>query len=102
RGGKLSRPYAGFQIGRRVQLTNADFEDLGHVPGIEQKSARMNLKSGGPFNGGNMMIRRGIKANSFDIESVHPDQQYLDAAHVAFGRFINAEDIRRRRKSVVI
>jgi putative ABC transport system permease protein len=102
RSGKLSKVYGGYQIGRRVQFNNGDFNALDKIDGVVQKSARMNLKTGGPFNGGTLMIRHGTKANAFDIEPVHPDQLYLDASAVSYGRFLNELDITAKRKSVVL
>jgi putative ABC transport system permease protein len=100
-GGKLSTAHAGFQIGRRVQFDNKDFDQLATVDGIDRRSAKFDAH-GGFFSGGNVMIRRGTKANSFDMESVHPDQLYIDAIKISFGRFVDQTDVDKHRKVVVI
>ncbi len=101
RGGKLSKVNAGFQVGRRVQFDNADFEALAPLKGIVDRSARFYVR-GGPFGGGEMMVRRGAKANAFQLEAVHPGSFVIDALRISLGRFLNDVDIEKRRKSIVI
>ncbi|MCE9577343.1 MAG: ABC transporter permease, partial [Deltaproteobacteria bacterium] len=101
RGGKLSQVNAGFQVGRRVQFDNADYAALAPITGIIDRSARFYVR-GGPFGGGTMMVRRGAKANAFQLEAVHPGGLVIDALRISLGRFINDVDVEKRRKVIVI
>ncbi len=101
RSGKSSIPYAGFQIGRKVQFVNADVDAIRKIPGIDHMDARYYVK-GGFWGGPPMMIRRGIKANAFDIQPSLENGLWLDLVQIVEGRFLNERDLRERRKSVVI
>jgi putative ABC transport system permease protein len=101
RSGKLSQANGGFQVGRRVQFDNADYDALTSIKGIFDRTGRFYVR-GGPFGGGTMMVRRGAKANAFQLESVHPGGLVIDALRISLGRFINEIDIEKRRKAIVI
>jgi len=101
RSGKSSVPYAGFQIGRKVQFVNADVDAIAKIPGIDHMDARFYVK-GGFWGGPPMMVRRGIKANAFDIQPSLESGLFLDLLEMTEGRFLNARDLKEKRKSVVI
>src|SRR5215510_6729310 len=101
RSGKSSVPYAGFQIGRKVQFVNADVDAIAKIPGIDHMDARFYVK-GGFWGGPPMMVRRGIKANAFDVQPARDAGLFLDLIQVVQGRFINARDLKEHRKAAVI
>jgi putative ABC transport system permease protein len=101
RSGKLSKPYAGFPIGRTVQFVNADVDAIAKIRGIDHMDARFYVK-GGFWGGPPMMVRRGIKANSFAIQPSTDSGLYLDLLRIVEGRFLNPRDIADRRKATVI
>ncbi len=99
--GKSSIPYQGFQIGRKVQFVNADVDAIAKIAGIDHMDARYYVK-GGFWGGPPMMVRRGIKANAFDIQPSRESGMFLDLIQITEGRFLNRRDLDDRRKSVVI
>jgi putative ABC transport system permease protein len=101
RSGKSSVPYAGFQIGRKVQFVTADVDAIRKIPGIDHMDARYYVK-GGFWGGPPMMVRRGIKANAFDIQPSTENAVFLDLLTIDEGRFLNQRDLSEKRKSVVI
>ena len=98
---KTSVPYAGYDIGRKFQFDNRDYDEAKTVPGIEKISGQYYIR-GGPFGGGEMMTRRGTKANVFNIKAVHVDALRLGASEIVEGRFLDSLDISAKRKSAVI
>ena len=92
---KTSLPWQGQPIGRQVQLTNADFEAIKRLPGVEHITGRVYL-----WNEGTVV--RGDKKSSFDIRSVHPDHKFLENTLMIRGRYINDLDIAERTKVAVI
>jgi len=100
-GGQTSQPYQGMPIGRRVQLTNTDYEHVRRLPGIEHITGRYFPGSGRPFSG-ERPARVGAKTQNFDVRAVHPDHLYLEKTLIRAGRFVNAADIAERRKVCVV
>lgn len=100
-GGTSSQPYQGMPIGRRVQLTNADFEAVRALPGIDHATGRFYPGGGRPFSG-DRPARVGAKTQSFDVRAVHPDHLHLEKTLMKSGRYINAEDIAEKRKVAVL
>jgi putative ABC transport system permease protein len=99
---KTSIPHMGYDVNRRITLDNRDYEAAAKVPGVDHISGQFFIK-GGPNGGGEMMTRRGGKANAFQINAVHPDQIYVATSNtIIAGRFLSAADIAQRRKAVVI
>ena len=98
---KTSIPYAGFGIDRHIVFDNRDFDAAKKIRGIDHISAQYHIQ-GGEFGGGEMKVQRGVKSNSFDVDSVHPDAIYLGANEIVEGRFLDAKDIANKRKSAVI
>jgi len=94
--GKTSKPYQGMPIGRAVQLTNADYEAVKAIPGIDKITGRYYLR------GENYQVTYGDKHSAFDIRSVHPDHLYLEKTIMVAGRFLDDLDIRDRTKVAVI
>jgi len=99
---KTSIPHQGYDVGRRITLDNRDYDAARKVPGVEHIAGQFFIR-GGAMGGGEMMTKRGGKANSFQINAVHPDAIYVVTSHkIAQGRFLTDADVTQRRKAVVI
>ena len=96
---KTSVPHAGYDVGRRIMFENADYERAKKVDGIEHMSAQHWI---GGRRWGGLVTKYGAKANSFEIEAVHPEAIRLQLHKVTSGRFLTSADITERRKAAVI
>ncbi len=92
--GKTSIPYQGMKEGRQIQLTNADYDVIKDLPGIEYTSGRYYI-SGNIFSYGN-------EYGNYTAITCHPDLKEVESIEIVEGRFINEVDIRKARKSVVL
>lgn len=95
RNGTTSLPYQGLPEGRRIQFTNAEFDLIKNMPGVEHITARYYLP-------GDQTVSYGQTTLSFPVRSVHPGHKYLENTIMVDGRYINQQDIDQRRKVVVI
>lgn len=88
--------YNGFKPGRRIQMTNRDFEIINKNFGedFEYKSS-MNRQWTSIFSFEN-------NTGSYRIEGVLPDYQFIENAGMIQGRFINIQDQDHFTKNVVI
>jgi putative ABC transport system permease protein len=98
---RTSIPYHGYDIGRKLHFENRDYDRAKAVKGIDHITGSYFVK-GGSFGGGEMAVRRGIKANVFQVNSEQPDAIYMGATEIAAGRFLNATDVVQRRKAAVV
>ena len=94
--GKTSVPFAGRGPGRSIHFDNDDFESIGrNIPNLEHSTGRFQLW-------GEFFVSYGRKHAAFDIRGTHPDHRFLEKTEMLRGRFLNAVDIRERRKVAVI
>lgn len=94
--GKTSLPFAGRGPGRAVRFDNDDYDLLKRsVPKLEQMSGRFYLW-------GEFFVSYGKKHAAFDIRGTHPGHRFLEKTEMLRGRFLNDEDVKRRRKVAVI
>jgi putative ABC transport system permease protein len=105
---KTSIVHDGYDVGRKITFENRDYERAksAKLPGpggqgIEHISGQYFIR-GGRYGGGEMLTKRNGKANSFQINAVHPDAIYLNAHTIESGRFVDFVDVAQRRKSAVI
>jgi putative ABC transport system permease protein len=96
---KTSVPHGGYDIGRRIQFENRDYEALKAYPEIDHAAGQYYL---GGQRWGAQYTKRGSKANSFSINAVHEGAYYLNGHEMKIGRFLSAQDIVERRKAAVI
>jgi len=96
---KTGVAYGGYDLGRRIQFDNRDYDRASKVKGIDHISGR--YFAGGGRRGGTIVRRHG-KANSFELNAVHADAIFLEAHDIVQGRFLTPMDIAQKRKSVVI
>lgn len=92
--GRTSVPYQGMQDGRQINFTNADYDLLKDLEGIEYTSGRYYI-GGNTFSYGN-------EYGSYTAVTCHPDLQKVESIQIVDGRFINDVDIKQTRKSVVL
>lgn len=94
--GVTQKPYAGLQPGRRIKLTNADYEEIKEaVEGVENITGRFYL-------GGSQVVNYKDKYGDYPIRAVHPDHKFLENSIIAEGRFINDGDLKDHRKVTAI
>ena len=60
--GKTSVAFGGYDVGRKLMFDNRDYERAKATKGIDRISAWYFIR-GGQFGGGEMLTRRGTKAN---------------------------------------
>jgi putative ABC transport system permease protein len=92
--GRTSIPYQGMKEGRQIQFTNADYEIIKDLEGIENTSGRYYI-SGNTFSYGN-------EYGDYTAVTCHPDLMEVESIEVTQGRFVNQVDINKARKSVVL
>ncbi len=91
-----SKGYKGLNPGRRIQLRNADFEELNRLYGdkLEFKTALYNVW-------GSQVSYKGETGN-YRLEGANPDQQFIENASLTSGRFLSLDDMEESRKVAVI
>ncbi len=92
--GETSIPYQGMKEGRQIRFTNADYEVIKDLPGIENTSGRYFI-NGNTFSYGN-------EYGSYTAVTCHPDLMNVESIEIIKGRFVNEIDIKQTRKSVVL
>ncbi len=92
--GRTSIPYQGMQEGRQIRFTNADYEILKDLEGIEYTSGRYYI-------GGNI-FSYGKEHGEYTAITCHPELKEVESLDIVEGRFVNEVDITKTRKSVVL
>ncbi|WP_430814414.1 ABC transporter permease [Carboxylicivirga sp. RSCT41] len=91
--------YEGFKRGRNWQINNDDIQAIkDQVPEVEVISPRLNgwnLRSG-------ENIVRGKRSGAFNVMGDYPSYRDIDPCTMPYGRYINDEDIRLKRKVCII
>lgn len=90
-----TKPYAGFEAGRRIKFTNDDLKYIeGNFPDeVEYITPR---------------VRKGISAKykketgTYSVRAVFPDHQKIEKTIIDDGRYINEKDIVKKTKVAVI
>ena len=94
-----SKPYKGFQRGRRWNYKNTDIEYIrAHISDVEYLSPRL---FGSNANSGDNTIR-GKKTGAFNVYGDYPDFYKIDPWTPIKGRLINEIDILQNRKVCII
>lgn len=91
-----TKGYNGLNPGRRLQMTNSDYETLNrkYEDQIEYKTSLYNTWGG--------EINYKEKQGSYRIEGAFPDQQFIENATLTQGRFLSQSDVDESRKVAVL
>lgn len=89
-----SKPFKGFQEGRRVRLTLAD------VKAIRQEIKGVSLVV--PRNQTNKLVVRKFQSGNFQISGDYPELDKVQKKNMVWGRFINENDILEKKKVCVV
>ncbi len=92
---KTTKPYKGLQTGRRVQLTNKQYDFVNDEYGnnLQYTSARIYK---------NFTLKYKNEASNYSVMAVNPDHQFIEKTIVNEGRYLNERDIRDKSKVIVI
>ncbi len=94
--GRTTMAYKGLPAGRRIRMTNRDYDRIkNQVEEVQHISARFYLW-------GQTTIKYKKKNLSYDIRCVHPDHLVLENTLMTNGRYINDKDLAEYRKVCVI
>lgn len=94
-GGRTSKPWKGYETGRRIRLSNNDLDILKReFPEVEEAAANKWLNGIKAAYGGKF-IQIGLRGS-------FPKVQRMEGLELSAGRFINDEDTRNFRKVIVI
>jgi putative ABC transport system permease protein len=93
-GQSTSKPFKGFQEGKRVRLTLTDVKKIEeNVEGIEFVVPRNRNQS---------LVVRNLLSGTFNISGDYPLLDKVEKKKLIHGRFLNQSDIDENKKSVVI
>jgi putative ABC transport system permease protein len=94
--GQTSITHDGLQPGRKIRLRDDDYELIKReIEGAEKITARVDDRQG-------RSVTYGSKSAAFRLRGVHPAHQFVEKTIMLKGRFVNQNDITRRRKICVI
>jgi putative ABC transport system permease protein len=91
---ETSKPYQGYQSGRRIQLTMDDFNAVKKMKNIDKISARYWI--------GDRVYSYNNEYGTYNTQSCHPDYIDIEKYIISKGRFINDIDMEHDRKVMVI
>ncbi|MCW3805844.1 ABC transporter permease [Plebeiibacterium marinum] len=94
-----TKAYEGFKRGRHWNINNKDIEEIkDEVAGLEVISPRL---SGWNLRNGENIVR-GKRSAAFNVMGDYPSYRMIDPCTMVWGRYINDEDIRLKRKVCII
>ncbi len=94
-----SKPYKGLQPNRYYNFTIED--GIALRQNIAELSVVAPMNQLGGYNSNNNAVR-GLKSAAFSIYGIHPELKDIQQFNITKGRFINANDIRDKRKIAVV
>ncbi len=90
-----SMPYKGMNAGRKIELTNQDYDLVASTyTNADKVTARFGLW--------NKPVTFKKEYGNYNVRGVHPEHVYLENTMMLQGRFINQTDILEDRKVAVI
>ncbi|CAN5633402.1 ABC transporter permease [soil metagenome] len=95
---RTSKPYKGMKPGRRYNFNNSDYLALLKVPELGTVAPMNQL---GDYQGTSNVVR-GLKTGGFSVNGCYPALGKIESIKVKHGRFLNDNDLKDRRKVVVI
>jgi len=92
---RTSKPYMGYEANRRIELDNADLEDISkrfefYIQGITPRIS---------FSG---TVGYKLESNNYPIRGVGPSHQNNEMTIMMKGRFLNGLDIDNKERNIVI
>jgi len=94
-GRRTTKPFAGFNKGRLIQLRNSDIAAINqHVAGLDVIAPRLSEY--------NITALYGKNSTTFQIYGDYPEWNLINPMDITSGRFINNIDIIQKRKVTVI
>ncbi len=94
-----TKPYAGFQRGRRFNFDNEDISLIrNNVEGIDICSPQLQL---GGWRGGNNVSYEN-RTSAFPVYGSEPEVLLVESMNIHTGRFLNHQDLMQERKVCVI
>lgn len=93
-GQQTSKPFAGRQVGRSINLTLDDLEAVNQVPGVQTAFGRSQRFGIPAFH--------KEKTYLVHVSGDYPEVRDTEASDLTHGRFLNAIDIHESRKVAVI
>lgn len=95
-----SVPYAGFQAGRQIDLTNEDYRALQKLKSLKTISPRIRVSS--RWGGGQINISYDNRDVSYTLMGDYPQYLEIQPLWITEGRFVNRFDIEQKRKVAVL
>ena len=96
-GWRTSKPYNGYKEGRRIELDNKDLE---YTQGSEWQGVIENVTTTTSSTSANLVLN-GKSVNGW-FTGAMPEHQEQFKIKMAAGRFLNQDDMRERRKVMII
>lgn len=94
-GGRTSKPWMGYDKGRRIRLRNSDLEILvREFPEVQDVAANSWFQSQTASYGGEFM--------NVSLTGALPKVARIEGVKIAEGRFVNEADVANFRKSIVV
>lgn len=95
-GGWTTKSYEGLKEGRRIQMENKDLD-------ATQKYFTDNIiTAGATLRQGDVNISFGQEYINISLMGVHPNYVQSEAIKTATGRFVNQNDVKERRKVIIL
>ena len=94
-GGRTSKPFAGYESNRLIELDNDDLQEISNKFDffIEGITPRITISG---------EVGYKLKSNNYTIRGVGPSNQQNEMNVLMFGRYINEKDVINKEKNVVI
>jgi putative ABC transport system permease protein len=94
-GGRTSKPFAGYESNRLIELDNSDLQEISSKFDffIEGITPRITISG---------EVGYKLKSNNYTIRGVGPSNQQNEMNIVMFGRYLNELDIINKERNVVI
>lgn len=94
--GWTTKSYDGLKEGRYVRLDNKDLEDT------ETQFTENVISAGATIYQSNVNVSFGQEYVNISLTGVHPNYTEVEPVKIAEGRFINSNDLKERRKVIVL
>jgi putative ABC transport system permease protein len=95
-GGKTKIKHDGYNIGRKIELRNEDFDHINStVDAIASLSSSITINS-------QILIINDKRQDKASLQAIHPDHQVISNTEIVEGRRLNRSDFVDKRKVAII